>query len=1161
MIFIISHLGKTDDGERFAIVHQSKGKMADETILVGPETIKVKNFPNSNLRRDLIWYLEEFLDYPFSPKIETANDVIDALRGWGADCFKKLFNCNIAARWYRDACADAIKELSIKIASDDPVVLSWPWEALFDEDEGKFLANNASIERQLGGTFLDPPIPLERFCEDRLNILLIIARPMGVQDVRYHAVSRPMIEMAQKNPWMRVDVLRPPTFDALRIKMEEKPGFYHIVHFDGHGGGGESTTDASLCTHKQNLQGQLVFEDEDGDADPILADRLSNLFSCHRISFMVLTACRSASTNGLDDDPFSSIAVSLIRAGIRGVVAMGYNLYVSGAQQFVPAFYHRFIFTGSIVEATRAGREAMATQKARVCARGTFPLEDWMVPVLYQNDAPVLTFLQRKIISKTEESVAVPDKEMVGDGFSFIGRDWAFLTLERALRHQLQGAILIHGMAGIGKTALVYGFLSWYSRTGGLEFPPILFSCDSINSGEDVINRLVEELFINNTTSMSLGEKFKAVLNVLMKNRRLIVFDGFEYLSGIENTIVPIFLLDDNRKFLRRLIRILSKGKSKIIISSRSPEQWLSDSECYRLPLGGLIGEEMWCYCNDLLVFFGLTPDREDVMFQRLVGKLDGHPLAMRAILSILKEKNTDQLLEEWENRLNAKQGNKSIWNIYKELMVSINYLSEDFIPVLQLISLHQRFVNIHYIEQMANGMSILLSYSHIVDCFSVLEARGCLHCVGLGIYQMHPSLSGLLIDKYPADSDARRGFIGFMAALLHHYINMGSYEQQSVFQLYGESFHNALYLAFESDLAIEIPILVQGLAVRAYNTRNWLESNRLFTELLSFGQTHGITELIASSYHQLGMVAHAQDNLADAKDLYKKSLEISEHLEYQQGAEHTYHQLGVIAEEQGNWHEAEDFNKKSMNVKESRNDHQGLANSYHQRGVIAQEQGNLCDAEYWYEKSLRISKQQINKQLAAKTYYQLGVISQNKGKFSDAVVRYQHALLIEKSQNNSLGLAQTSHQLGRLYQEQGKLDEADAWYMKALAIFERESDEPGKAASYYQLGILSQNRNNFFEAKNWIIKSQQIFSQLRDMNGFGSSSAQLGVIFHQEGLFLDAAQWYLKGLMAFIFDRDSEKVELSHRNMRGLLAQADPATREKLLALYHKAGLNYWFV
>ena len=65
---------------------------------------------------------------------------------------------------------------------------------------------------------------------------------------------------------------------------------------------------------------------------------------------VVLNACRSATHEEDAEDPFASVAAALLRAGTRSVVAMSYSLYVSGAQQFLPAFYRRLFERGSFAE-------------------------------------------------------------------------------------------------------------------------------------------------------------------------------------------------------------------------------------------------------------------------------------------------------------------------------------------------------------------------------------------------------------------------------------------------------------------------------------------------------------------------------------------------------------------------------------------------------------------------------------------------------------------------------------------------------------------------------------------------------------------------------------------------------------------------------------------
>jgi hypothetical protein len=57
---------------------------------------------------------------------------------------------------------------------------------------------------------------------------------------------------------------------------------------------------------------------------------------------------------------------------------------------------------GSITEAVRAGHQAMLRQQGRTCYRGEFPLQDWPVPVVYQQDPPDLPFTGRSAASASD---------------------------------------------------------------------------------------------------------------------------------------------------------------------------------------------------------------------------------------------------------------------------------------------------------------------------------------------------------------------------------------------------------------------------------------------------------------------------------------------------------------------------------------------------------------------------------------------------------------------------------------------------------------------------------------------------------------------------------------------------------------------------------------
>jgi hypothetical protein len=325
---------------------------------------------DSNLSRELRWYLEEFLDYPFPPRTEVAERVQDALHKWGEQNFGALFHSGRGRDFYHDAYRAGLENLTLKIASDDPRVLAWPWEALRDPQTDGTLAHHCRIERQLSGHHdpLDVPASLPR---DRINILLITARPYEA-DVGFRTLSRPLLELiVQEDLPVSVDMLRPPTFDRLRDHLRARSGYYHIVHFDGHGGYGPGASPDGY--RLKGAQGRLLFETETGPPEPVSADQLSALLREYRIPIMVLNACQSAMIDATATDAFASVAAALQRAGVRSVVAMAYSLYVSGARVFLPAFYRRLFEQGSITEAVRAGRQAMLRQQGRICSRGEIP--------------------------------------------------------------------------------------------------------------------------------------------------------------------------------------------------------------------------------------------------------------------------------------------------------------------------------------------------------------------------------------------------------------------------------------------------------------------------------------------------------------------------------------------------------------------------------------------------------------------------------------------------------------------------------------------------------------------------------------------------------------------------------------------------------------------
>ncbi|GAA4199962.1 hypothetical protein GCM10023074_31170 [Microbispora amethystogenes] len=104
----------------------------------------------------------------------------------------------------------------------------------------------------------------------------------------------------------------------------------------------------------------------------------------------------------------------------------------------------------------------------------------------------------------------------------------------------------------------------------------------------------------------------------------------------------------------------------------------------------------------------------------------------------------------------------------------------------------------------------------------------------------------------------------------------------------------------------------------------------------------------MASSYHQLGMVAQGRGRLDEAEDWYRKSLAISEEIGDRPSMASSYHQLGMVAQGRGRLDEAEDWYRKSLAISEEIDDRSSAATSYVTLGLLAEARNHLDEALHW---------------------------------------------------------------------------------------------------------------------------------------------------------------------------------------------------------------------
>lgn len=228
--------------------------------------VQLRNSFSDAEESNLEWYFEQYLQFPVVDTFKAKN-VVESLATYGKDLFCQIFPSDSGDsprsqyRLMRDVLLPSQTSIEIVGASQFQCI---HWELLrdpshSDDDDKGLLALTFNIIRRPRATALSieptpgpnqavlsavlnerasSPVP-----SPRINILLVVARPAGVNDAEFHVISRPLFDILEdirryKNIVIRFDIVRPGSFKSLKEQLafaHRQEYTYHIIHFDVHG--------------------------------------------------------------------------------------------------------------------------------------------------------------------------------------------------------------------------------------------------------------------------------------------------------------------------------------------------------------------------------------------------------------------------------------------------------------------------------------------------------------------------------------------------------------------------------------------------------------------------------------------------------------------------------------------------------------------------------------------------------------------------------------------------------------------------------------------------------------------------------------------------------------------------------------------------------------
>ncbi len=562
-----------------------------------PSTI-VTTFPplTAQEQEDLRWYLEDYLQYSFDPAPLIAARIEKRFDAYGRVLFQDLFQCSEESRRIWAAVCGDIAHTRVEIVSHPSDIITIPWEWLRDPTMNDPLAICAQSFVRIDTNAMQRPASLT--LNRPIRILLVICRPGRGEDVPFRSVASRLIKALGDREDFQLEVLRPSSFSHLaeRLQAAHTQGQpYHIVHFDGHG----VYTDLVARTAgapSRRLRGYVVFENPatPNNREYIHGTLLAKQLIANEVPLLLLNACRSAHAE-VSAEPgkelvvervhaFGSFAQEAVSAGVTGVVAMSYNVYVETAAQFVANLYAGLASGKTLGEAVTEGRNLLYSQPLRENGLNPHTLQDWVVPVVYENRPTALLFSPP--VSGKATRALVPLSGLLDaklppvPSAGFIGRDETFLSIDRAF--DSSRCVLLHAYAGSGKTSTVAEFARWYSLTYGTKiviytsferYKPL---AQVIDETEPLLSDLLSQQG-KQWLALNDEQRCDEVLQLLRQIPVLWIWDNVETIAGFPEGF-PSAWTSTEQQELKAFLQDAMQTEARLLLASRRDEHaWLGD--------------------------------------------------------------------------------------------------------------------------------------------------------------------------------------------------------------------------------------------------------------------------------------------------------------------------------------------------------------------------------------------------------------------------------------------------------------------------------------------------------------------------------------------------------------------------------------------------------
>ncbi|HEY3227755.1 MAG TPA: tetratricopeptide repeat protein, partial [Roseiflexaceae bacterium] len=929
----------------------------------------------------------------------------------------------------------------------------------------------------------------------------------------------PLVEAVESlGELVTLTVLTPPTFAALEHALRTAPDGqqFDVVHIDGHG-----------VYDREHGLGALCFEDPK-DAEKIQkramqlihAEKLAAVIRNYRIPLVFLDACQTAKT---EDDPTASVAARLLEEGVTSVVAMSHSVLVETAHRFVRAFYAELARGARVGKAMLAGQQALFgdTYRGKIMGAGELRLQDWFVPVLYQeaHDPQLISALPPQDVQQLQAQGrrlnlgALPDEP----AHRFHGRSRELLALERLLH--VHPYAVVRGQGGVGKTTLAAELARWLVRTGRFHRAAFV-SLEHISDTRTVLIGLGQQLLPEGDRwhvglDDDLDTARQQIDRALRDHPTLIVLDNMESVlpdpSGQAPAAAPI------DELLGLFQKLLEAGPAtRLLFTSREALPAPFDHAQRTIGLGALSRTDAIALVGQVMAQAGWTPPATDpgATPQEIADLVEAVERHARALVLLAREvarrgvRATTAELRQLMAELDRKHPGERENSLYASVELSLRRLPPDVRERIRALGV---FHGGAHIVVMADVLGVDVDSAENIA--RALIDVGLAEYIDYGHLRLDPALPVYLLGQMSEaeQEEARTRWAEGMAQLARFLSQQQSKDAELAAQLTLLELPNLLALLSWIQGKAP-PEQVVGLAGRV---------EQLLVRLgrpQALAQAIGVREQAARalqdwSHARFEAERHGTERLLDQHDLQAAYSAADQLLQRCLSAGETaypvaaydiamaYNLVGQALRAGGAAENALKYYTQAQQRFQILAD-QNNESAAHMRSVVLSRSGDclrdlgrLDEAAAAYEETIKHHEKGNSTRDVAVSKFQLATIRLLQRRYAEALKIYVEARDMFESLGEPGSVAIAWHQIGIVHKNAGQSEQAERAYRQALAICVQQKDLAGEARSLGELGSLYDAMGRLEEAVIFNRQATDIYGKLQDLSHEGYVRSNIAII------------------------------------------------------------------